>query len=173
VVEVASQAELALIAGQDILMSAGQGLVLGAGGDIEMAAGGAARLHTGQAIGILGGAVAPGKQAAGTGLTMIAAQGEVSLQAQADKMQVAAQGELTLGSQGQHIDAAAAKRIVIATEGGASITIEGGNITVMCPGKILVKAGKKSFMGGQNIKVEMPVLPKQDMSLRRRYRFSL
>jgi type VI secretion system secreted protein VgrG len=35
--------------------------------------------------------------------------------------------------------------------GGASVTIEGGNITVECPGKILVQASKKSFSGPEHL----------------------
>jgi type VI secretion system secreted protein VgrG len=48
---------------------------------------------------------------------------------------------------------------VLTTAGGANITIEGGNITVMCPGKITVRAGTKSFVGPERATYPMPQLP--------------
>jgi type VI secretion system secreted protein VgrG len=50
---------------------------------------------------------------------------------------------------------------VLATAGGANITIEGGNITVMCPGKITVRAGRKSFVGPEQQSYPLPSLPNQ------------
>jgi type VI secretion system secreted protein VgrG len=49
---------------------------------------------------------------------------------------------------------------VLKTAGGASVTIEGGNITFECPGKILVKAGKKSFVGPGTYSMDMNAWPK-------------
>ena len=57
--------------------------------------------------------------------------------------------------------AKAAWRIVLATAGGANITIEGGNITVMCPGTITVKASQKSFVGPEQASYALPTLPQQ------------
>jgi type VI secretion system secreted protein VgrG len=44
--------------------------------------------------------------------------------------------------------------------GGASITIDGGAITVECPGKILVQAGQRSFVGGGTMSHAMPSMPR-------------
>ena len=44
--------------------------------------------------------------------------------------------------------------------GGASITIEGGSFTAQCPGKITVKAGKKSMVGGGQQSATFPQMPK-------------
>jgi type VI secretion system secreted protein VgrG len=55
---------------------------------------------------------------------------------------VQARDEVNVISANAHIDWAAAKKISLSTAGGANITIEGGNITVQCPGKIKVHAGK-------------------------------
>jgi uncharacterized protein (DUF2345 family) len=57
------------------------------------------------------------------------------------------------------VDWAAAKRISLSTADGANITIEGGNITVQCPGKVVVRAGKKSFGGPANISYPLPGMP--------------
>jgi type VI secretion system secreted protein VgrG len=117
--------------------------------------GGAYRLHTGQAIGVLAGAVGAGSQAAGTGLTLIAGSDNTELQAQAGTLQIAARDDVNIQSQSAHIDWAAAKKITLATAGGASIVIEGGNITVACPGTITVKASAKRFAGPTNMGYEM------------------
>ncbi|MBP8190336.1 MAG: DUF2345 domain-containing protein, partial [Aquabacterium sp.] len=57
------------------------------------------------------------------------------------------------------INFASAKKVTLAVSGGASITIEGGSFTAQCPGKISVKAGKKSMVGGGTISWQMPTMP--------------
>ncbi|MFG6447151.1 DUF2345 domain-containing protein [Roseateles sp. BYS180W] len=76
---------------------------------------------------------------------------------------MAAQGELSIQSQSGEVNWGAAKRIVLATAGGASITIEGGNITVQCPGKLTVQAGRKSFKGAGRVNYALPDLPAEKM----------
>src|SRR5699024_2383543 len=46
---------------------------------------------------------------------------------------------------------AANKTIHLATAGGASLTIEGGKITISCPGQLTVHAGNKVFTGGSHM----------------------
>jgi type VI secretion system secreted protein VgrG len=58
-----------------------------------------------------------------------------------------------------HVDWAAAKSISLSTAGGANITIEGGNITVQCPGKITIHAAKKSFVGPALNPYPLPAMP--------------
>src|SRR5690606_1842027 len=78
---------------------------------------------------------------------------------QAGTLQVAARNDVAVQSAKAHIDWAAARRISLATAGGTNITIEGGAITVQCPGKITVRAGKKSFVGPQTVDAALPDLP--------------
>lgn len=176
-ISLAARGGLLATAAQDWQWSAGQTITLGSGEDTHLATGGAARIHTGQAIGILGGAIQPGAgaqgEAAGSGITLVAAQGDLVAQAQSGPMQIAAQGDLTIQSQAAHIDWAAAKKIVLKTAGGASVTLEGGSITVECPGKILVRAGMKSFTGGERYNYTMPALAKGELQFTARYAFSL
>jgi type VI secretion system secreted protein VgrG len=173
VIGIAAKAGLGLVAGQDIVLAAGEGIHTAAGQDSTRAIGGAARLHTGQAIGVLAGAVQPGDEAAGTGITMIAGYGDVNVQAQSDTLQIAAKGLVNVQSANSHIDWAAAKKITLQTAGGAQIVIEGGGITVQCPGKITVHAATKSMVGAQVVQYTLPTLPKGDVRLRNRYPFSL
>jgi uncharacterized protein (DUF2345 family) len=155
VVNVSARAGLAMVSGQDTAFVSNENVQFASGADIDVAAGGALRLHTGQAIGILGGAIKAGDKAAGTGLTMIAGSGDVDVQAQAGTMQVAALNDLKIQSQSDTVNWASAKKITLSTAGGASIVIEGGNITFLCPGTITVHAGTKSFVGANTVSQSM------------------
>ncbi|MFY9809901.1 type VI secretion system Vgr family protein [Aquabacterium sp.] len=153
------KAGIGLTAGQDLHLSSGDTTQIASGQDTHWAVGGQARVQTGQAIGVLAGAIQPGSEAAGKGLTMIAAQGPIDLQAQAGPAQVAAKQTLELKTASGVVNIAAAKKVVLAVSGGASITIEGGNFTAQCPGKITVKAGKKAMVGPGTMGWQMPTCP--------------
>jgi type VI secretion system secreted protein VgrG len=162
---IAAKAGQATVAGQDIQVAANEIVHLASGQHLHLASGAAARIHTGQSIGVLAGAVkAEGDSAgdsAGKGITVIAGKGDVQVQAQASTMQMAAKQDVSIQSKSAHIDWAAAKRIVLQTAGGASVTLEGGNITVECPGKITVKAGTRSLVGPESQSYPLPLLPSQ------------
>ncbi|KAJ8135649.1 hypothetical protein OY671_011138, partial [Metschnikowia pulcherrima] len=82
-----------------------------------------------------------------SGSDSISAKGNVDIQAQHDISRVQAQQDITIGSAQTAVEYAAPKRIRIATAAGASIVLEGGNITVTAPGRIDVKTGNKQFAG--------------------------
>jgi uncharacterized protein (DUF2345 family) len=159
VIAIAAKAGLAQTAGQDIQLSAQDTITLASGQDTHIATGGAHRVHTGQAIGVLGGAIRPGQEAAGKGLTMIAAQGDIEFQAQAGPVQIAARNIVTIQTANGSVTYASPTRIVLAVAGGACIDIggPGGNILCACPGTITVKAVAKQFSGPQHASVSMPV----------------
>jgi len=90
---------------------------------------------------------------------LIAARDNIDVQAQAGTMAVMARDTVNVKSSNAHIDWAAAKKISLSTAGGANITIDGGNITVQCPGKIEIKAGKKSFIGPERASYVLPQMP--------------
>jgi uncharacterized protein (DUF2345 family) len=173
---VAARAGLVATAVQDIALTAADVVSLASGGRTDIAAGGAARIHTGQAIGIVAGVIEPGVgdgSAKGTGLTMIAGSGVLSLQAQAGTLQLAAQQDLTLQSASGPIKFQAAKRIVIANSHGSRITLADGKIVIECPGTYTVKASTKSLVGPKDATVTLPTMPKGDLQLVSRYAFSL
>jgi uncharacterized protein (DUF2345 family) len=93
-------------------------------------------------------------------MQLITAQGDTTIQAHNDMISLKAKNNLDMKSAQASIDFAAATEITLRTAGGASIKIAGGNITVMCPGKILVQAGQKSFTGGASMNYALPVMPK-------------
>lgn len=160
IVAITAKAGLATVAGQDIQIASGEAISWQAGQDVQLAGGEQLRLHTGQSIGILAGAVQAGQGAKGTGLTMIAGQGPVQMQAQADQAEVAAKNLVNIQSANAHIDWAAAKKITLTTSGGAQIVIGSEGITVQCPGKITVRAASKSFVGGASESYPLPNLPR-------------
>jgi type VI secretion system secreted protein VgrG len=140
------------------------------GQDTQLTTGGQVRVHSGQALGMLGGAVKPGEN--DMGLQLIAAKGTIDVQAQADVLSVQARDEVNVISANAHIDWAAAKSISLSTAGGANITIAGGNITVQCPGKVTVHAGVKSFTGPERLSYSMPSLPRADYVPKKKFPFS-
>jgi uncharacterized protein involved in type VI secretion and phage assembly len=144
-------------AGQSLQLANGETVTVMSGQDTQFVTGGQMRVHSGQAIGVLGGAVKAGE--GGVGLQLITAKEAIDIQAQADELKVQARDEINVISANAHIDWAAAKRISLSTAGGANITIEGGNIRVQCPGKIKVHAGKKSFTGPAKLGYDLPAMP--------------
>ncbi len=166
-----AKAGLGMVAGQHLHWSAGETISLISGQDTDLVVAGSARIHTGQAIGLLAGAIRPGED--DIGIRLIAAKDAIDMQAQSDEMKFQAKEDLKLVSARAHIDFAAAKKIHLAVEGGASITIDGG-ITVQCPGTITVHASKKSFSGPDRMDYPLPGFP-DDMTnpLKRHMRFSL
>lgn len=157
VIAISAQGGFGASAGQALQLANGETVTLMSGQDTQFVSGGQMRMHSGQAIGILGGAAKPGQD--GIGLQLITAKDAVEMQAQAGELKAQARDEVSVISANAHIDWAAAKRISLSTADGANITIEGGNITVQCPGKIKVHAGKKSFVGPDKLSYPMPALP--------------
>lgn len=157
VIAISAKAGLGVTAAQAVQLSNGETVSLMSGQDTQFVTGGQLRVHSGQAIGMLAGAVKPGE--GGIGLQLIAAKDAIDVQAQADMLKVQARDEVNIVSANAHVDWAAAKSIVLSTADGANITIAGGNITVQCPGKITIHAGKKSFLGPATMPYALPLMP--------------
>lgn len=152
----AARGDFATIAGQNLQFANGECTTLMSGEDSNFAIAGQTRIHTGQAIGLVAGAIEPGD--GNCGITIIAGKDDIDLQAQSDEMKFQAKQDMKLVSASAHIDFAAAKKIHLAVEGGASITIDGG-ITVQCPGTITVQASKKKFSGPVSQNYALPQFP--------------
>ena len=159
IITIAARAGLGINAGQSLQLANGETVSIMSGRDTQFITGGQMRLHTGQAIGILGGAIKEGDN--GIGLQLISSDDANVFQALRDAVTIRGRDEVNVVSANSHIDWAAAKRISLSTAGGANITIEGGNITVQCPGKITVHAGKKSFLGPEKLDYLLPRLPRE------------
>jgi len=164
IVAISAKAGLSVNAGQDVQMTAAETISSASGQDSHFATGGNLRIHTGQAIGILAGAIGPGKEAVGKGITVIAAKKDIEIQAQSDTMQIAAKGDMLIESENGHIDMAAPKRVMLRVSGGASIDISGGNIVHACPGTFRVLAGKKSFIAPRRVEYRFEPMPRVPMT---------
>jgi uncharacterized protein (DUF2345 family) len=165
-IAIVGKAGVGITAGQNLVLSSGDTAQIASGQDSQIASGGLARIHTGQAIGILAGAIQAGAEAAGKGLSLIAAQGDIDMQAQAGTAQIASKQALEIKSANGAISIASAKKITLAVAGGASITIEGGSFTAQCPGKIMVQAGKKSMVGGGTSSLSLPAMPTSKIEIK-------
>ena len=170
IIAIAAKAGLGVLAGQNLQLANGETITLMSGQDTQFATGGQMRVHSGQAIGLLGGAVKPGDN--NLGLQMVAAKDAIDMQAQGDVLNVQARDAVDIVSASAHINWAAAKSISLSTAGGANITITGGNITIQCPGKITIHAGKKVFDGPQRSSFPMPSLSRSDFTRKKKFPFS-
>jgi uncharacterized protein (DUF2345 family) len=157
IIAISARAGLGVTAGGAMQLSNGETVTLMSGQDSQFVTGGQMRMHSGQAIGMLAGAAKAGE--GGIGLQMIAARDAIDVQAQADVLKVQARDDVSVISANAHVDWAAAKSICLSTADGANITIEGGNITVQCPGKIAIHAGKKSFLPAAEYNYKLPIMP--------------
>ncbi len=157
IVAVSAKDGLALSAGRDLQYAVGEVAMVTSGQDAQVSTGGQLRIHSNDAVGLLGGAVGPGAQ--GIGVQMIAARDDLTTQAQAGEMRLQSRDEINIKSANAHIDWASAKKISLSTAGGANITIDGGSITIQCPGKLEIKAGKKTFTGAAQRHYALPVMP--------------
>ncbi|MDR7192628.1 type VI secretion system Vgr family protein [Luteimonas terrae] len=153
----AAPAGIGLIAGQSLTWTAGETLTLASGQASHLAVSGDLRVHSGQAIGMLAAAVEGQTEA--TSLSLVTGEGELDLQAQNDQIKLQAKDALQLVSANAELEMAAGKTLHLATAGGASLTIEGGNIVIACPGTIKVHAAKKSFVGPTQLSREMNAWP--------------
>ncbi|RJS91674.1 type VI secretion system Vgr family protein [Salinisphaera sp. Q1T1-3] len=124
ILAIAAKAGLGLVAGQAIHHHAGETLTVASGGDHNLASGDQHRIHAGQAIGLLSGV-----QGSGDGLKLIAGQGDLDVQAQSDAIKLRSKDNLKVVSANAAVEFAAKQTIHLATKGGASLTIENGEIT--------------------------------------------
>ncbi|WP_341678132.1 type VI secretion system tip protein TssI/VgrG [Niveibacterium sp. SC-1] len=153
----AGRGGIGIVAGQHLQWASGDTLTWASGADTELATGGALRLHSQQTLSLMAGASGQGE------LIAHAAHGPVTLQAQNGPIELAARNDVKLASINAALTTAAAKRIHLATAGGAAITIEGGNITVQCPGTLTVHAAKKSFAESDRITARLPTMPRTSL----------
>lgn len=150
---------IAHVAGQSLHWAVGETLTLGSGQASHLAIANNLRVHTGQAIGWLVEAV-EGAPTEAVSLSLVTGEGELDVQAQHDEIKLQAKDQLKIVSANAEAEFAAGKTIHLAVSGGASLTIEGGNITVACPGEIKVHAAKKSFVGPVQRDYPMPAFPR-------------
>src|SRR5690606_24664902 len=120
------------------------------------------RIHSGQAIGLLAAAVEG--QTEETGLSLVTGEGELDLQAQNDELRLRSRDQLKVVSANAEVDLSAGKTVHLATQGGASLTIEDGNMVIACPGEIKVHAGRHVFTGPTTLNRRFVAWPSSDLN---------
>ena len=155
----AAPAGIGLVAGQSLQWAVGETLTLMSGEASNAAIAGDLRIHSGQAIGWLAAAVEAKGGMSGPALSLATAEGKLEFESQSDEIKFQSRDDLKIVSANAEVELAAGKTVHLATSGGASITIEGGNITVACPGTFTVHAGKKSLVGPAHLSREMNSWP--------------
>lgn len=96
--------------------------------------------------------------AAQSGLKVVAAQGKVEIQAQADALDVLSKLGNTISSTDDKVIISSPKEVKI-TGGSSQITLNGSGIFPKTGGKFQVNAGQHLFMGGASVQPSLPSLP--------------
>lgn len=156
VLGIAAQGGQGVLAGQSLQWAVGESLTIGSGSDTNLAVNQALRIHSGQGIGWL----AASREASGVGLSLISGKDNLDLQAQHNAMGLRAKGDLKVASANANVELAAKKTVNLAVGGGAHITIEGGNVTFGCPGKLTVHAAQHAFLGPDQMEA-LPQFPEK------------
>ncbi|WP_077295778.1 type VI secretion system Vgr family protein [Yersinia proxima] len=119
------------------------------GDNTDISAGQSFTVAAGEAVSLL---------AQGQGMQLLAAKGQVNIQAQSDALSVSAQKDLDIQSVEGKVTVSAEQELILAC-GGAYIKLSGGNIELGCPGNILLKCTNVQKMGVASLDiapVEMP-----------------
>lgn len=169
IVAISAQAQLGVVAGQSLQQAAGETIITSSGGDVDHAIGGSLRIHSGQALSVLASIQTGGDS---PGLSAIAAQGPFRVEAQHGAMNIDARQDLKLVSVTSTFEAAAKTAITLMTKAGATIRIDGGDISVCCPGQLVVHAAKHEFAGPASGKAKLPQFQPSELKRRRMLDFS-
>ncbi|HDC4301997.1 type VI secretion system tip protein VgrG [Enterobacter kobei] len=132
------------------IASGGESVGIMSGGNTDISAGQSFTVAAGEAVSLL---------ANGQGMQLLAAKGQVTIQAQSDALSVSAQQDLEIQSSEGTVTVSAHQELVLAC-GGAYIRLSGGNIELGCPGNILFKCANVQKMGASSLDIapiEMPV----------------
>ncbi|CAN5783395.1 type VI secretion system Vgr family protein [soil metagenome] len=92
------------------------------------------------------------------GIQAFAGNGPVSLQAHTGQLELLADKDITILSVNDQIVIKANQKISLMA-GQSSVTLEGGNITLACPGNFTVKGAQHTFAGAANLAAELGKLP--------------
>ena len=119
------------------------------GDNTDISAGQSFTVAAGEAVSLL---------AKGQGMQLLAAKGQVNIQAQSDALSVSAQQDLDIQSSEGKVTVSAHQELVLAC-GGAYIKLSGGNIELGCPGNILFKCTNAQKMGAASLDIEPVKMP--------------
>ncbi|MBB5408722.1 type VI secretion system secreted protein VgrG [Paraburkholderia sp. HC6.4b] len=146
---------MAFVTPKSMQHSAGQNAIVTAGQDMDVSVVRRLRMAAGDLISLC---------AHKLGMKFIAAKGKVLMAALTDGMDLFAQKQLRVASESADVQVSAKSKITLNC-GGASVVMEGGNITFHCPGAYTIKAASFTFVGPDNVPTQLPSLPKSSLKI--------
>lgn len=147
-------AGIASVSAQSQTLAAGSNIDLAAQRDLNQTAGRRWLANAGKHISLFVAGVA--NQVT---MKLIAAKGNVQVQAQDAEMALTAAKDLTVTST-RHRITVTGKEEVLLTCGGGYIRLKGGNIELHCPGTISIKGSRHEMSGPASVSMPMPALPR-------------
>src|SRR5699024_8597299 len=87
-----------------------------------------------------------------------------SLEAHSDSLQLRADKDATITSTRERIEVLAKDRITLQV-GASTITLDGANLTLACPGNLTVKTGSHQWLGGTSQAAMATLLPSSTTTL--------
>lgn len=154
-------AYIAIAATDSVVLDAGKGIIAQAKTNIDLSAEQNVQIFSGRGFfaNVLDKISLFAKAA---GIKIKAGQGPIEIESQADAMKLASQELLHIYAINDFVKVESGKGILLAS-GGGYIKIEGGNIDLVCPGKISLKAGQIQTMSGSTLSTDLGVMPKLQM----------
>lgn len=146
---------MAFVTPKSIQHSAGQNAIVTAGQDMDVSVVRRLRMAAGVMISLC---------AHKLGINLTAAKGTFTASALTDGMDLFAKQRVRVASESADIQLAAKTKIVL-NSGGASLEIEGGNMTFHCPGAFKIKAASFAFVGPGSVPTSLPSLPKSSLKI--------
>ncbi len=158
--QLSSPAGIAATTPVNVIFSAGATSSVTAGQDINFAAQGNSYSLVAGGISLFtyGKAENKTKPNQETGIRLHAASGKVVTQSQSDETRIIADKSITVASIAKSVGVAAKEHLLLTAQ-GAYIKLEGGNIMIHGPGKMLFKASMKELAGPAKSNPELPLMP--------------
>ncbi len=150
---------MAFVTPKSLQQSAGENVIVTAGKDLDVSVVQRLRMAVGDMISLC---------AHKLGINLTAAKGKFTASALTDGMDLFAQQQLRVASESADVQISAKSKLTLNC-GGASVVLEGGNITFHCPGAYTIKAASFTFVGPDNVPTELPLLPKNNYQPGDRY----
>ena len=149
---------MAFVTPKSVQHSAGQNVIVTAGQDMDVSIVKRLRMVAGDLISLC---------AHKLGIKIFS-KGKIELQAQGAAMELFADQKLHVSSASGDVLVDAKTKAMMAS-GGASMTIENGNVVFNCPGEFRIKAASFTFEGPGNTAVSLPQLPVSNYQPNPRY----
>ncbi|AFT87933.1 type VI secretion system Vgr family protein [Paraburkholderia phenoliruptrix] len=146
---------MAFVTPKSMQHSAGQNAIVTAGQDMDVSVVQRLRMSVGGMISLC---------AHKLGINLTAAKGKFTASALTDGMDLFAKQQVRVASESADVQVSAKSKIAL-NSGGASLEIEGGNMTFHCPGSFTIKATSFTFVGPDNVPTRLPSLPKSSLKI--------